>query len=93
MLGARSYCEIVAAFAHCNTAQDSRFECPLLTPQNKRDLRQHRQHRLHEQCLFSDPSQDGLIGSGPMTGGSTDGADGTDGIFKALHRCLKGWIR
>jgi hypothetical protein len=45
------------------------------------DLRQRRQHRLHDPCLFSDPSQDGLIGSRPMTGGSTDDADGADGIF------------
>jgi hypothetical protein len=37
------------------------------TPRNKGpDLRQHRQHRLHDPCLFSDPSQDGLIGSRPM---------------------------
>jgi hypothetical protein len=45
------------------------------------DLRQHRQHRLHDPGLFSDPSQDGLIGSRPMTGGSTDDADGTDAAF------------
>jgi hypothetical protein len=52
------------------------------TPRNKGpDLRQHRQHRLHDPCLFSDPSQDSLIGSRPMTGGSTDDADGTDGAF------------
>jgi hypothetical protein len=51
-------------------------------PRNKGpDLRQHRQHRLHDPGLFSDPSQDGLIGSRPMTGGSTDSADGTDGAF------------
>jgi hypothetical protein len=77
MLGARSYCEIVA-FAHRNMAQNNRFECPLLTPQNKRwDLRQHRQQRLHKQCLFSDPSK---VGSGPSAG-STDDTDGTDGAF------------
>src|SRR6266478_3184853 len=91
MLGARSYCEIVA-FAHRNMAQNNRFECPLLTPQNKRwDLRQHRQHRLHEQCLFSDPSKVGVITSRPMTAGSTDNADGTDGVFGARahpdHSC------
>jgi hypothetical protein len=63
---------------HRNMAQNNRFECPLLTPQNKRwDLRQHRQQRLHKQCLFSDPSK---VGSGPSAG-STDDTDGTDGAF------------
>jgi hypothetical protein len=40
-------------------------------------LRQHRQHRLHDSCLSSDPSK---VCSGARTG-STDDADGTDGIF------------
>jgi hypothetical protein len=44
-------------------------------------LRQHRQHRLHDWCLFSDPGKDGLIASRPITAGSTDDADGADGIF------------
>jgi hypothetical protein len=43
-------------------------------------LCQHRQHRLHDWCLFS-PSKDGLIASRPITAGSTDDADGADGIF------------
>jgi hypothetical protein len=36
---------------------------------------QHRQHRQHECCLFSDLRKDGLIASRPITAGSTDGAD------------------
>jgi hypothetical protein len=46
-------------------------------------LRQHRQHRLHVWCLFSDPSNDGLIAPRPITAGSADNADGTDGIFSS----------
>jgi hypothetical protein len=44
-------------------------------------LRQYRQHRLREQCLFSNLSKVGFITSRPTTAGSTDGADGTDAVF------------
>ena len=44
----------------------------------RRLLRQHRQHRLHDRCLLSDASKVALIAPRPMTVGSTDGADGTD---------------
>jgi hypothetical protein len=47
----------------------------------RRDLRQHRLHRLRRCCLFSDPRKNVLIGLRPMTAGSTDDADGTDAIF------------
>jgi len=53
----------------------------------RRGLRQHRQHRLHDSCLVSEPSK---VGSGPGTA-STDDADGTDAIFSARahpdHSC------
>src|SRR5262249_6225436 len=38
----------------------------------RRDLRQHRLHRLRRCCLFSDPRKNVLIGLRPMTAGSTD---------------------
>src|SRR5512132_778953 len=46
---------------------------------SKRVLRQHRQHRLRDRGLFSDPRKIGLIALRCTT--ATDDADGADGVF------------
>jgi hypothetical protein len=53
-----------------------------ITRNERRLLRQHRQHRLHGRGLFSGPSKIGLIASKRSTA-STDDADGTDAVFNA----------
>ena len=56
-------------------------------PQNRRGAEgggicvQHRQHRLHGECLFSEVSKHGLIAPRPITAGSTDDTIGVDAIF------------
>jgi len=53
-----------------------------ITTQNEeRDLRQHRQHRLRNSCLFCGPRKNGLIASRSITAASTDDVDGADAIF------------
>jgi len=44
-------------------------------------LRQQHQYRLQDRYLFSEPSTNGLSTLGPITAGSTDDANGADGMF------------
>jgi len=87
MLEPRSYFEIVASFAHRNTAHDNRFECPMQIPRNKRrKLASAASASSARRRLFSNSGKGSVIAPRPMITGGTDGADGADGTDR-LFSC------
>jgi hypothetical protein len=84
MLGPRSYFEIVAAFAHRNTAHDKDLSAQCRLPETKGgSFASAPSASSARRRLFSNSGKDGLIAPRPMTAGGTDDADGANGVFGA----------